>query len=207
MNEGIPKEIYGVIFVAFLVFLFFTSKREPLGEVSNQIEDHISAETREWRNGFQNPFIENKEEAFSDSLRSVFDVAPEITENEVSNLEKKIKEDTPLKDVCRFPEGIVMSFPIFHTTGEYKDFEVSLKQNYEEVLSAHLIYSGLRDDSVRSVLYTAVLTSRDPQVEIVGDNTVCVFGEGSVLLEEWKRVGHACQVGRGHQDFSEELCI
>ncbi len=55
---------------------------------------------------------------------------------------------------------------------------------------ATIIYDGLFDDSVRATKIRAIIAHQDNQWVVEGSSTT-----------------QKCQLGRGHQDFSTELCI
>ena len=104
-----------------------------------------------------------------------------LTEEQVLSL---LENDLPGGCV---PEGV---------EGEYSSCELVFEEGLDEFTgevswaSISITYDGLYDDSVRASRIEANLIYRD-----------------SKWLVNSITETHQCQQGRGHQDFSEELCV
>lgn len=108
----------------------------------------------------------------------------EIENNELKEIDRPILSQETAQNLVEQKWGAC-------TLNDCEELQVSVLDGKDGVWFVEAIYDGLRDDSVR-------VRKKIAWVHYVND----AWELGATALDEYK-----CQPNRGHQDFSDELCI
>lgn len=98
---------------------------------------------------------------------------------------EQIKGDNSIKDV----ESLVRYYYFAEPDEEMPDFKVTANKKHNNQWVAHLVVEGLMDDSVKGEQILMVAEKKGQQWKVIS------------IKKNWK-----CYPGRGHQDWTTELC-